>query len=126
MTGYSYDIAVVRCKWIADNNDEVKAKWNRQYDERKKQIGLKENKRNECDGYLKQARVLHSTINYKQHNKCIAYNDSSKYDEYSERNDFKQTIKQCLRTEIEFNDKVSDYESLLERQQTCINEVLAL
>ena len=31
MTGYSYDVAERRCKWIADNNDEVKAKWNKQY-----------------------------------------------------------------------------------------------
>jgi hypothetical protein len=126
MTGFSYDVALEKCKFIADNNDEVRAKWNKQTNERKKLIGLKETKRNECDGYLREARSLHPSINYKQHNKCVAYNDSAKFDEYSDRKDYKQTIEECLDTEVEFAEKFNEFEGLLDKQQTCNNELLAM
>jgi hypothetical protein len=126
MTGFSYDVAIEKCKFLADNNAEVKTKWNKQSTDRKKQIGLKEVKRNECDGYLRQARALHPTINYKQHNKCIAYNDSAKLDDYSERKDYKQTLEECLDTEVEFAEKFNEFEGLLDKQQTCNNELLAM
>jgi hypothetical protein len=123
MTGYSYNVAEERCKWIADNNDEVKAKSNYQLEQRKKRLGLRESKRIECGEYLRKANIIHPTINYKQHNKCVAYNDSEKYDEYSEREDFKQTLEKCQDTEIEFADKTNEYEDLLEKQKACNNEV---
>ncbi len=126
MTGYSFNVAEERCKWIANNNDEVKAKWNNLLEERKKLSILKESKRVECDEFLKQANVIHPTINYKQHNKCVAYNDSEKYDEYSEREDYKQTIEKCQDTELEFADKSNEYEGLLEKQKACNNEVQAM
>lgn len=123
MTGNSYDVAEGRCKWIARNNDEVKAKWNRQYDEAKKRISLIANKRNECDGYLKQANVIHPTINYKQHNKCVAYNDINKIEKYSDRSDYQQTVEQCLDSEVEFSNKLNEFESLLEKQKACTYEI---
>ena len=126
MTGYSYDEALIKCKLIADQNDEVKAKWNRQYEERQKTIGLKLGKRKECDEYSRRARFLHSTIDYKLHNKCVAYNDSSKFDDYSERKDYKQTITLCLKSEPEFNDLFNEYEGLLEKQQSCMSEVMTM
>jgi hypothetical protein len=123
MTGYSYDVAAEKCKWLAKNNDEVRAKWNSQLEERKTRNNVKENKRMECDEYLKQANIIHPKLNYKQHNKCVTYNDNEKYDEYSERDDFKQTLESCQDTEIEFAIKNNEYESLLEKQKTCKNEV---
>jgi hypothetical protein len=126
MTGYSYGVAEERCKWIANNNDEVRAKWNSQLEEKKSRSSLKENKRMECDEYLKQANIIHPKLNYKQHNKCVAYNDNEKYDEYSERDDFKQTLEKCQDTEVEFAEKYNEYAGLIEKQKACTNEVQAM
>jgi hypothetical protein len=123
MTGNSFDVAEERCRRIANSNEEVRAKWDKLIDEKNTKTNLKENKRMECDEYLKQANSILPKLNYKQHNKCVAYSDNEKFDEYSERNDFKQTLEKCQDTEVEFAERNKEYESLLEKQKACNNQV---